>query len=240
MHPLKNPKILLVFAHPDDETFSSGGTLIKYSKQGAEISLITATFGQAGQTGPYGDISAEEVGKIREQELNRAAEIMGIKKIHHFGLMDGELYKYRVSTLADKVLPLMEVEAPDVVITFEKKGGSNHPDHIKMSYVATHAFREYMKNVKKNVRLYHTVTPRSFYVQYEKMGLANTGFGTPKGVYDSHITTKIDIEDVFDLKLKALACHKTQEKDVERYITRAQHVDLKKEYFKLIAENGMF
>ena len=68
MHQIPPKKILLVFAHPDDETFSSGGTLIKLSQSGAEISLITATFGQAGQTGPYGQITPEEVGKIRESE----------------------------------------------------------------------------------------------------------------------------------------------------------------------------
>lgn len=230
-------KILLSFAHPDDETFTIAGSVIKWVREGHAVSLITATYGQMGLSADIKVDSPEHLGQIRKQELENAAKITGISKIHYFGLMDGELYKYKVTTMANKILPIMKAEQPDVVITFEKNGGSKHPDHIKMSYATTHAFKEYMKKTTKSVRLYHTVTPRSYYVQYEKAGLSNTGFGAPKGVYDSHITTTLDISDVFDQKIKAVECHKTQWKDVERYKTRAKHVDLKKEFLRLIAEN---
>lgn len=234
-------KVLLSYAHPDDETFSVAGTVIKLVKTGHQVSLITATFGQMGLSAEIKVNGPEELGQIRKKEMEEAAKITGISKIHYFGLMDGELYKYRVSDMADKILPIMLQEEPDIVITFEKKGGSNHPDHIKMSYSTTHAFREYMKQSKKQVKLYHTVTPRSYYTQYEKSGLGtNTGFGNAKGVYDAHITTTVDISDVFELKLKAIECHKTQAKDVARYKHRMEQVDLKKEFFKLIAENSIF
>jgi LmbE family N-acetylglucosaminyl deacetylase len=233
-------KILLSFAHPDDETFSVAGTVIKMFKAGYKISLITATYGQMGLSADIKVDSPEHLGRIRKGEMEEAAKITGISKIHYFGLMDGELYKQKITALADKILPVMLEEKPDIVITFEKKGGSNHPDHIRMSYATTHAFKEYLKSAKKLIRLYHTVTPRSYYVQYEKAGLeTNTGFGHAKGVYDSHITTTIDISDVFELKLKALACHKTQSKDVARYKSRHEHVDLKKEFLKLMIENGI-
>lgn len=233
-------KILLSFAHPDDETFSIAGTVIKLVKSGHQVSLITSTFGQMGLSADIKVSGPEELGQIRKKEMEEAAKITGISKIHYFGLMDGELYKSKITTLANKILPIMILEQPDIVITFEKKGGSNHPDHIRMSYATTRAFKEYMKNSSKQVKLYHTVTPRSYYVQYEKSGLeTNTGFGHAKGVYDSHITTTTDISDVFDLKLKALDCHKTQMKDVLRYKSRMDHVDLKKEYLKLILENGI-
>lgn len=231
-------KVLLSFAHPDDETFSVAGTVIQLVRAGHRVSLLTATFGQMGLSADIKVDSPEHLGRIRKQEMENAAKITGISTIHYFGLMDGQLYKYRVITLANKILQILKDEKPEVVITFDKKGASNHPDHIKMSYATTHAFKEYMKKTNKHVRLYHTATPRSYYVQYEKAGLeTNTGFGQAKGVYDSHITTTIDISDVFQLKLKALECHKTQAKDVARYKSRMEHVDLKKEYLKLIAEN---
>lgn len=234
-------KILLSYAHPDDETFSVAGTVIKLVKAGHQVSLITSTYGQMGLSADIEVKGPEELGQIRKKEMENAAKITGISKIHYFGLMDGELYKYRVTTMANKILPIMQQEKPDIVITFEKKGGSNHPDHIKMSYSTTHAFRDYMKKIDKHVRLYHTVTPRSYYTQYEKSGLGtNTGFGNAKGVYDSHITTTVDISDVFELKLKAIECHQTQAKDVARYKTRMKQVDLKKEFFKLIIENSIF
>lgn len=233
-------KVLLSFAHPDDETFSVAGTVIKLVQAGHKVSLITSTYGQKGLSADIKVSDPEELGQIRKKELEEAAQITGISKIHYFGLMDGELYKLKITTLANKILSVMDGEKPDIVITFEKKGGSNHPDHIRMSYATTHAFKEYMKKTTKHVRLYHTVTPRSYYVQYEKAGLeTNTGFGQAKGVYDSHITTTVDISDVFDLKLKALGCHKTQVKDVLRYKSRLEHVDLKKEFLKLMIENGI-
>lgn len=232
-------KVLLSFAHPDDETFAVAGTVIKLVKNSHRVSLITSTYGQMGLSADIKVSGPEELGQIRQQEMENAAKITGISRIHYFGLMDGDLNKLRISTLTNRILPIMLDEQPDIVITFDKNGGSNHPDHIRMSNASTSAFREYMKKSQKYVRLYHTVIPRSYYVLYEKMGVANTGFGLPKGVPDSQITTTVDISDVFEIKLQAIECHKTQAKDMERYKTRMGQVDLKKEFFKLIAENSL-
>ena len=234
-------KVLLSFAHPDDETFSSAGTVIKLVKAGHQVSLITATYGQVGLSADIKVDGPDHLGQIRKQELEKASKITGISKIHYFGLMDGELYKEKITTLADKILPIMEEEQPDIVITFDKKGGSNHPDHKRMSAATTHAFKEYMKKTNKHLRLYHTATPRSYFKTYLKAGLVtDTGFGQAKGVHDSLITTAVDIADVFELKLKALEHHQTQAKDVARYKTRLEHVNLKKEYFRLVLESGIF
>jgi LmbE family N-acetylglucosaminyl deacetylase len=232
-------KVLLSFAHPDDETFTLAGSIIKWVKAGHQISLITATYGQMGLSADIKVDSPEHLGQLRKVEMENAAKITGISKIHYFGLMDGDLQNESDASLIDKILLIMQEEKPDVVITFEKNGGSNHPDHIKMSAVTTQAFKEYLADSKKHVRLYHTVTPQSYYAEYVKAGVANTGFGTPKGVPDEQITTFLDVTDVFDLKMKAIECHKTQWKDVERYKSRMHQVDLKKEFLQLIAENAV-
>lgn len=232
-------KVLLSFAHPDDETFTLAGSVFKWTKAGHQVSLITATYGQRGLSADISVDSPDHLGEIRKGEMENAAKITGISKIHYFGLMDGELKNESDDELTDKILSIMKDEQPDVVITFEKNGGSNHPDHIKMSAVSTEAFKVYMQGVKKHVRLYHTVTPQSYYEQYAKAGVANTGFGTPKGVPDEQITTILDVTDVFDKKLEAIECHKTQWKDVERYKSRMNQVDLKKEFLQLILENAI-
>jgi LmbE family N-acetylglucosaminyl deacetylase len=232
-------KILLSFAHPDDETFTLAGSIINWVRKGHQVSLITATYGQMGLSADIRVDSPEHLGQIRKQEMEEAANITGISKIHYFGLMDGELEKEATNDLVSKISTVIETEQPDIVITFEKNGGSNHPDHIKMSLASTRAFRDYLKKAQKHVRLYHTVTPRSYYAEYAKAGLANTGFGEPKGVTDEEITTVLDVTDVFGLKLKAIECHKTQWKDVKRYKSRMKQVDLKKEFLQLIAENNI-
>lgn len=232
-------KALLIFAHPDDETFGAGGTIAKLVKKGVNVNVITATAGQAGQTGEYGKITPEELGEIRKKEQAEAAGILGISKTHYLGLMDGQLYKHKITKLADMILPLIKVENPDIVITFEKNGASNHPDHKRISYAGTHAFKEYMKIAKKHVRLYHIAVPKSYLAEYEKAGIMMTTFGKPKGTPDRHITTVMDISDVFEIKDRAAKAHKTQKKDWDRFLKRMDHVDLKKEFFELIAENTL-
>lgn len=232
-------KALLIFAHPDDETFGTGGTIAKLVKKGVNVNVITATAGQAGQTGEYGKITPEELGEIRKKEQAGAAGILGISKTHYLGLMDGQLYKHKITKLADMILPLIKVENPDIVITFEKNGASNHPDHKRISYAVTHAFREYMKTAKKHIRLYYLAVPKSYLAEYEKAGIMMTAFGKPKGTPDRHITTVMDISDVFEIKDRAAKAHKTQKKDWDRFLKRMDHVDLKKEFFELIAENTL-
>jgi|SRR3989344_2545365 len=233
-------KVLFVFAHPDDETFSSGGTIRKLVNSGAIVKLITATTGQAGQYGEVKVNSPEHLGEIRKKELEAASKVLGISEIFYLGLYDGELIKQKTTFLTQKILEIIEKEEPDIVVTFEKHGGSNHPDHKKISKAATSAFKEYIKKSKKYVKLYHTVSPRSYLKKYADIGLLNTGFGNPKGVSDKEITTFVDISDVYQDKDRAARCHITQAADWERFLKRAQHVNLKMEYFKLIEENSFF
>ncbi len=235
----QKPLALFVFAHPDDETFATGGTIKKLVNSGVTVKLITATTGQSGQ---YGDVkvnSPKHLGEIRKLELENAAKILGLSEIFYLGLYDGELYKEKVASLAKKILEIIEKEEPDIVITFEKHGGSNHPDHKKISASTTAAFKNYLQKSKKYVRLYHTAQPRSYLKRYADIGLLNTGFGNPKGVNDADITTSVDISDVYELKSKAAMCHKTQSEDWKRFLKRAEHVNLKIEYFKLILENSL-
>lgn len=233
-------KVLLILAHPDDETFGSGGTIAKMHKAGSKISLITATYGQAGQTGEYGEITPEELGEIRIKEQKAACKILGISKVHYLGMMDGQLYKYRVSTLVRKIWPILVQENPDVVITFGKDGGSNHPDHKKISAAATHVFKDYMVKPKKHVRLYHTVMPKSHLKAMANVGIDSFGFGKLKGVTDDVVTTIVDISDTFELKKKAALCHKSQAEDVKRFLKIVEAVGYKREFFRLILENQVF
>ena len=73
----------------------------------------------------------------------------------------------------------------------------------------------------------------------EKAGLVYKAFGKMKGTPDEDITTIVDINEAFDLKVQALKMHKTQRKDVERFLKRTSFVDLKKEFFELISENSI-
>ncbi|MGA2967904.1 MAG: PIG-L family deacetylase [Candidatus Levyibacteriota bacterium] len=231
-------KFLFVFAHPDDETFSSGGTIAKLVKANQKVVLATATKGEAGEPGNPPITTRDKVGEVREQELRRAAKILGISTIHFLGFIDGKVRYVRNKKLEGKILSIFKKEKPDVVITFDKGGGSNHPDHKAVSRATTKVFEEYKNLAKKHVRLYHTAMPKSYIKLFQKQGLEYNAFGKVKGVRDEGITTVIDIEETIDKKIKALKEHKTQHQDWERFLKRMDKNRFHHEFFKLVDENN--
>ena len=91
---IKPKRMLAIFAHPDDESFAAGGTLAKYAHQGVQVTLLCATRGEAGISG----VTPEEAGAIREAELRKAAEHLGIE-VYFLGFQDGELAQTKPETI---------------------------------------------------------------------------------------------------------------------------------------------
>ncbi len=230
-------KILLVFAHPDDETFSSSGTIALLTKKGWIAKLIMVTRGEAGMLGDPPFTSQKNLGKVREKELRKAAKIIRILKIYFLGFKDGTLHKIPQKKLLVRILPLIKKEKPDVVLTFDEHGISKHPDHIVVSKVTTLAFYAYMKNAKKHVRLYHVVLPESSNKKFVAAGFRYDYFGGMKPTPDKEITTNVNINKTFKAKIRAMKAHLTQKQDWERLLKRNELLAGNWEHFKLIAEN---
>ena len=144
--------ILVVLAHPDDETFGMGGTLALYAKQGVEIHLVCATRGEVGEV-PEGMMEGyASVGDLREHELMQAAEILGLTQVHFLGYRDsgmpGSIDNIHPKALAaadlDKVtgevVHFIRLLKPQVVLTFDPIGGYRHPDHIAIQRATEKAF----------------------------------------------------------------------------------------------------
>lgn len=251
-------KILLVFAHPDDETFSSSGTVAKYVKAGWQADLVCATLGEAGLRGDYED-TTEALGDIRKRELEQAGTLIGLSSITFLGYKDGTLYDLQWGDLEDKVYKEMVKIYPDVVITFEPTGGiSNHPDHKRISQAATYAFQKYAKLVEKSKpavvgetkrreslseaslrenepKLYYACIPEVV-VEYlqKKHILPSTMFGEPwRGIPDKFITTVIDIRRFRAKKIKALRTHASQSSDVNRFLSYKSNPLTLQEHFIL-------
>ena len=231
-------KYLFVFAHPDDESFSSGGTIAKLIKRGEKVILITATKGEKGQLGDPPITTKKNLGATREKELRNAAKILGIGDISLLDFVDGTLVR-NIESLKKKIFKIFTEECPDVVVTFDKRGGSNHPDHKAISKATTKALEKYMVYSKRRVCMYHTAVPRSYLKRYEKAGVEYKAFGEMKGTPDEDITTIVDIRETYAIKLRALKEYKTQKKDTDRFLKRTSFVNLKKEFFELICENSI-
>lgn len=240
-------KLLLVFAHPDDESFSCGGTVAKYVSAGWRADLVCATRGEAGESGPYNVSSGEKLGEIRQKELEKAGTILGLTSITFLGYQDGTLSEQHAGELEDKIFDRLKKEIPDVVITFDTTGISNHPDHVKIAYATTFAFQKYAFWIKDQLskhpeyseeqdpKLYYTCMPSSIvkYLMKEKH-LPAESFGKPwQGTLDKFVTTVINIKEYVSVKKKSLLQHVTQRKDVERFLSHGRNPHAHQEYFIL-------
>lgn len=202
-------KLLAVFAHPDDESFSSGGTLAKYANRGVEIYLVCATRGEAGQ---WSGISRKglKLGQVREKELLAAAEILGVKKVEFLGFVDGKINNRQILKLEEAIVEKMRKIKPQVVICSDTTGISGHLDHIAVSLATTRAFAK----VEEAKKLYYVVLPKSWVKRYS---LPFPGFP------DEMVTTKIKIARFWSKKAAAIKAHQTQRADWERFFKRENY-----------------
>src|SRR3970282_2169862 len=84
-------RLLLLLAHPDDETFGPGGTIARYANEGADVYLATATRGGVGVLVAPPGTDRAHLGEVRAAELQCAAGILGIRKVSFLGFLDGQL-----------------------------------------------------------------------------------------------------------------------------------------------------
>ena len=132
-------RLLGVFAHPDDETFCAGGTFARYAGQGAEIMVVSATRGQAGQIRDAAAGNRQTIAAVREAELRLACERLGITEVRCLDHVDGTLADAGFPALVDEVAEVIGEFRPDIVITFGPDGGYGHPNHVTISAVTTAA-----------------------------------------------------------------------------------------------------
>ncbi len=135
-HP---PHILAVFAHPDDESFCAGGTLAKYAADGAEIMVVSATHGDAGQIHDVRAATRRTLGQVRERELRLACKRLGVRHALCLDYGDGRLNRVEPEALTRHITRIVRAFRPDVVITFGPDGAYGHPDHIAIGAATTTA-----------------------------------------------------------------------------------------------------
>jgi N-acetyl-1-D-myo-inositol-2-amino-2-deoxy-alpha-D-glucopyranoside deacetylase len=152
---LKNggkPVLVAVLAHPDDETFGTGGTLALYARRGVEVYLVCATRGEVGDVDPALMRGFATVADRRADELRCAAEKLGLKGVFFLGYRDSGMPgspdnqhpKALAATPLDQaaadVTHYLRKLRPQVVLTFDPIGGYRHPDHIAIHLAAVRAF----------------------------------------------------------------------------------------------------
>lgn len=197
------PKIAMsIQAHPDDQEFSVGGTLAKWSRAGCEIISVVITSGDSGSNDPAKDGNhKQELAELREQEQLAANAILGIKETVFMHYPDGELEP--TIQLRKDLTRLIRQYKPEVVLTgnpeawFYGNEYVNHPDHRAAAQAACTAVFP-----SAGSRLMFTDLLAAGYEPHEVKQLYI--HGTEKS------DTWVDITDTMDLKIKALQQHVSQ------------------------------
>jgi LmbE family N-acetylglucosaminyl deacetylase len=218
--------LLGVFAHPDDETFGMAGTLALAHRQGARVGVLSATRGEKGKLNLPEPLTEEELGRLRERELNAAARILGIDEVFVFGYPDGAVDTVPEEELVACVERIIRSFRPHTVVTFDAKGGTGHRDHVAMHQAATKAFHRardfddppaelYYRGLPAEIRALLTEarrhSPRTAEHYHDNLEPEN---------YSEGDLVRIDIASVLDVKAEAARAHASQ--NPERFLDRSR------------------
>jgi N-acetyl-1-D-myo-inositol-2-amino-2-deoxy-alpha-D-glucopyranoside deacetylase len=226
-------RILLVHAHPDDETINNGATMALYAARGAQVTLITCTRGEEGEVlipelSHLASSRDDGLGAHREIELTNAMRALGVRD-HRFlgsfrdsGMMGMEtnnrpdvFWQADLDTAAQLLVSVIEEIKPHILITYDEIGGYGHPDHIKAHLVAMRATELSEWQIQK---IYWNTIPKSV-IAAGIAAMKEVGsdfFGSdnvdeiPFAKDDSFVTTLIDGNEFVDAKMDAMAAHSTQ------------------------------
>ncbi|GAA1974035.1 N-acetyl-1-D-myo-inositol-2-amino-2-deoxy-alpha-D-glucopyranoside deacetylase [Kitasatospora viridis] len=183
-------RLLLVHAHPDDESIGNGATMARYAAQGARVTLVTCTLGEGGEVIPpeLAHLTADRtdaLGEYRIGELSAAMKELGVDDVRFLGGPG----RYRDSGMmgvpengrpdcfwqadpdeaAGHLVEVVREVRPQVLVTYDEQGGYGHPDHIQAHRVAMRAvelaadpaWRPELGPAWRIVKVYWNRVPRS-------------------------------------------------------------------------------
>ena len=145
--------LLAVLAHPDDESFGTGGTLALYARRGVEVHLVCATRGEVGEVAPELMEGFESIADLRVSELRCAAGVLRLAGVYFLDYRDSGMpgspdnqhpqaqVMAPIDEVAAKVVHYIRQLHPQVVLTFDPIGGYKHPDHIHTHRATVRAFQ---------------------------------------------------------------------------------------------------
>jgi len=227
-------RLLLVHAHPDDESITTGATIARYTAEHTDVTVVTCTLGEEGEIVPprlagLASGAADQLGGYRAGELERACSALGVTRHRYLG----GIGRWRDSGMAGtpsaaherafsgvhraaqtaQLAEILDEVRPAVVVTYDAFGGYGHPDHIRAHEITMAAALQ----ADSVVRVFHTVSSTS--AVRDGLAALRAGGSSPFRVpddgelpstSDEEITTVLDVAGHLPAKIAALRAHETQ------------------------------
>ncbi|WP_407111075.1 N-acetyl-1-D-myo-inositol-2-amino-2-deoxy-alpha-D-glucopyranoside deacetylase [Streptomyces sp. DSM 116494] len=238
MTELRSRRLMLVHAHPDDESINNGATMARYAAEGAHVTLVTCTLGERGEVIPPAlrHLSGAALGGHRLGELKEAMRALGVTDFRllggagrycdsgMMGLPDNDdpgcFWQAEVDQAAGLLAEVILEVRPQVLVTYDENGGYGHPDHIQTHRVAMRAVEIAAEAGWDVPRVYWNRVPRSVAEESfarlndELAGLPFDKAGSlgdvPGVVDDERITAAVDGTAYAAAKAAAMRAHATQ------------------------------
>jgi N-acetyl-1-D-myo-inositol-2-amino-2-deoxy-alpha-D-glucopyranoside deacetylase len=233
-------RLLLVHAHPDDETINNGVTMAKYAAAGAQVTLVTCTRGEEGEVlvtelANLASDKDDKLGEHREIELKDAMAQLGINDFRFLGAPNKKwrdsgmigtpqneredvFWQADLDEASNELVKIILEIKPQVLITYDEFGGYGHPDHIKAHQVAMRAAELAANQGWQVSKIYWNTMPRSvIQMGIEKMKEVGSDFfgaqsadDLPFAKPDELVTTVVNAPEYVPQKLAAMKAHATQ------------------------------
>lgn len=211
--------VLVVVAHPDDESFGCGALIASAARSGAWVVVCCASRGELGEDASGRHPSRAALGAAREDELRAAGAILGVAEVEVLGLADsgwsGDPEPGSIMAEPDRLAcgidEAISRHRPQIVVTLDPTGSDGHRDHAAVGQAATEAFG---RVVDWPASLYHWCLPHSLMEAWSREIAARNPdsvyLETELGRADQDVTTVLDGEAVVPLVRRAIAAHATQ------------------------------
>jgi LmbE family N-acetylglucosaminyl deacetylase len=231
--------LLLVHAHPDDESISTGGAMLRAHLDGHRVVLVTGTRGEEGEIHNLDEATTRpRLAEVRTEELRAACAVLGVDRQEFLGYRDsgmdgtpanddpGSFHQAPLTETAERLAEILREERPDVVVTYTPDGTYGHPDHIKAHRTTLAALDRLREEGWRPQRVYLQAISES---TVRELAERFSEFQEQSeirliGVPDEDITTRLDVRDVVAGKLRALECHHSQMDQSSPFATMARQV----------------
>lgn len=211
------PRLLVVVAHPDDETYGCGSLLLHAASLGWDTTVACATRGEAGEPAPGTDLGGRSLGEVREEELHAAAAVLGVSRVILLDFVDsgmegepapGTLCAADPAAVTEAIRRVAADVDPDVIVSLDAADG--HRDHARVRESAVLVAGE------RGVPAYLYALPRSLMSRWAahmtearpelEVYLKNAELGTP----DEQVVVSFETVEHLDARERAIAIHASQ------------------------------
>ena len=233
--------LVLLHAHPDDESMTTGGTIARAHAEGHRVVLVVATGGEHGES-PDDLAEGETLTDRRRRETEASAAVLGVDRLVWLGYQDsgmtgweqnGDPRSFLAAPLdeaAGALAGVLREEHADVLTSYDWHGNYGHPDHIKVHHVGARA-AELVADDLPALRVFEATMNRDamarWFAEAAEQGMqidpggdgeewdpnGPADDGNPFGMPEAELTLEVDVSEYLAQKRASIACHRSQVTD---------------------------